>query len=279
MKTINKIAAILLILTVLFVSCEDEITRDPSPETNPNSTNVYFSDTNEASPILGIEATSFDVVIEREKTADAQVVGLSASSVYKDLFDVPESVAFEAGESEASVTIKVKELELMKKYPITLNIASDQTQPYRVQDNYSRLELHVLQEDFAPYAKGTYKSIFYESIFEFESEWEAILEYSPATELYRFKDCWMPGYDVLFQWDQETNEVLIQGTKNSTGAYIYLQTGGVHPTYGMVSAYYEQADIKYYNPETKTFTFPILWVDPDGAWGVYPDSYTIEEEL
>ncbi|MDR3188388.1 MAG: hypothetical protein LBT94_04280, partial [Prevotellaceae bacterium] len=129
----------------------------------------------------------------------------------------------------------------------------------------------IVKEDFAPYAEGTYTSEF------FEDTWPVTLEYSPATEQYRISDCWVSGYDVLFKW--EGTEVTIQGTPNSTGAYIYLPTGYVYGDYGMISAYYSQGDINYYNKETKTFTFPITWQVAAGSFGAYLDTFTIEAEL
>jgi hypothetical protein len=275
MRTLNSISTLILILlTALFASCEDDMAvRDPSPETNPNSSNVYFLNTNDTIPILAIDQTSFDVVLGREKTEKDQVVALAVESVYTGLFEVPESVEFKAGEDEKTVNIKIKELELMKKHHIAISIEHDQTVPYLIQENYPRLELYVLQEDFAPYANGTYTSEF------FEESWEIVLEYSPATELYRFKDCWVEGYDVLFKWDKETNEVLIQGAPNSSGSHIHLQTGYMNGNYGMISAYYDQSDLKYYDEESKTFTFPITWMVSAGSFGSYPDSYAIEEIL
>jgi hypothetical protein len=274
MKTINKIGLILGAIVALnvFVACDDEdIVRDPSPETNPNSNHVYFPEQISEQLIVGLEDTSTPIVIAREVSDNALTVTLTISG--NEAFSIPQTVSFNAGDSDTTFTLSIGEIELMKNYLVILKIDENQTNPYDSLYNtakFSTLSLNVLKEDFEPYAEGTYDSEF------FEESWPATLEYSPATGLYRFSDCWMPNYDVLFKW--EGTEVAVQGTVNSSGTFIYLPTGYVDPTYGMTSAYYSQEDINYYDEATKTFTFPITWVVSAGSFGAYNDTYTIETE-
>ncbi|MFA6580294.1 MAG: hypothetical protein WCS79_00660 [Paludibacter sp.] len=276
MKTFKiKNVLIACFTTLLFTACTADIVRDPSPVTNPNSTNVYFGISNTNSPVLSIDQTSFKVAIGRKVTDKAQTVALTAGNVYGDKFQIPATVTFAAGEDSVDIEIVVKDLELMKKYHISISIDQEQTLPYAIQTVLPRLELSVIKEDFAPYANGTYTSAF------FEANWPQTLEYSPSTKLYRFKDCWATGYNVTFKWDEaaKPGEVNIIGTTNSAGTYIYLQTGYIDATYGMVSAYYPTADINYYNSNTKTFTFPIKWYVSAGSFGVYADTYLITQVL
>lgn len=279
MKTINKTNLLLILFIGLIITAcgNEDVVRDPSPAQNPNSSNAYFDSLNVFNPILPIDGTSFDMIIGREKTDVAQVIDIVASGTHIELFEVPSSVSFAAGEAKKTITINVKDIELMEKYYLTLQLDPAQTNLYSIQRAdgkivYGRAEIIVLKEDFEPFAEGTYSSLF------FEESWDALLEYSPATEIYRFKDCWMPGYNVTFTW--EDTEVSIIGTKNSTATFVYLQTGYVDPTYGMIRAFYSLADQNYYNTSTKTFTFPITWVIPDGrSFGAYNDTFTITKEL
>jgi len=267
MKVINKYFMLWLsVLAMMVVSCKEEIpSRDPSPAANPNSANVYFSSKNSANPVLDITADNFDILINREKTDKELTVLLKVESVYLEKFEVPTSVTFAVGEGEKVINIKVKDLELMKKYHLTISIEEDQTNPYITQNKYGRLELNVLKEDFAPYAEGVYSSEF------FEDEWDAVLEYSPATEIYRFKDCWMPGYNVTFNWDKGAKISMIG---NPSGDYIVIPTGYVHSKYGMVNAYYDN-EASSYDSESKTFTFVITWRVSAGSFGTYLDYFTI----
>jgi hypothetical protein len=274
MKIINKIGAIFLAIIALnvFVACDDEdIVRNPSPEANPNSNRVYFPEQTSEQLVLGIADTSAPITIAREVSDKALTVTLTI--VGNEAFSIPQTVSFDAGDSDTTFTLSVGEIELMKNYLVILKIDESQTNPYDSLYNvtkFSTLSLNILKEDFVPYADGTYASEF------FEESWPATLEYSPATELYRFSDCWMPGYDVLFKW--KGTEVSIQGTLNSSGTHIYLPTGYEHPSYGMISAYYSQENINYYDEATKTFTFPITWIVSAGQFGAYNDTFTIETE-
>ncbi|MDR0725926.1 MAG: hypothetical protein LBF59_07975 [Prevotellaceae bacterium] len=268
MKFINKIGIVVLTIVTLnvFISCEKEVVRDSSPEANPNSNRVYFPEQTDDQLVLGISDVSTPITIAREVSDNALTVSITITA--NAAFSIPQTVSFAAGDTATVFDLSIGDIELMKKYLVILNIDENQSNPYDEDAKFSTLALNILKEDFAPFAEGVYSSEF------FEEEWPATLEYSPSTELYRLADCWMPDYDVLFKW--EGTKVTIQGTKNSSGSYIYLPTGYVHPSYGMISAYYSQTDINYYNEATETFTFPITWVVSAGSFGEYIDTYTIE---
>lgn len=283
MKLINKNFMLLTFISALiFTACDDEITRDPSPVTNPSSTNVYFAKDNISNPVLGIEQTSFDVQISREKTDKEQTVTLFADNAYDDIFNVPSSVTFAVGESNKNVTIKVTDkMELMKSYHLAIYVDGEQVSLYKEQSVvvgdkrvalYPRIELNVIKEDFAPYAKGTYSNLFFAAGDDYESS-EKTLEYSPSTKVYRLKNCWVQGYDVKFKWDGGA-VVTMLGT--TSGAYVYVQTGSVHSTYGMISAYFKGCT---YNDASKKFTFPITWRVSAGSFGTYADYFTITQIL
>lgn len=264
MKKIVYYASLALFLFGLSACEEEEILREESPLANPNSTNVFFDESNPTSLVLPIDATEFDVVISREKTDAAQTVAIENEHPYSEgLFTIPSSVSFEAGASSATITITLSNLELMKKYHLALAVEYDQTNPYVAQDSFPRLEINVLQEDYAPYADGVYTSTF------FEDAWEQVLEYSPSMETYRFKGLWYPGYDVKFQWDG-ANEISMIGAEDAD--LVGIETGYVHATYGMVTAWYSTVT---YDADSKTFVFPINWQVSAGSFGDFPASYKI----
>lgn len=266
---------------LFFTACSDDITREPSPIANPNSTNVYFSKENSSSPVLGINATSFDIKVSRGKADKEQTVSLLTENVYNGIFEIPSSVTFAAGEAQKSITINVKDMELMKSYHLAINVDGEQTSLYSKQiiingkDTtvvYPRIELNVLKEDFAPYAKGTYSDLFFAAGDDYES-WNATLEYSPSTKIYRFKSCWVDGYDVTFKWDGSAKVTMVGTT---SGTFVYVATGSVHSKYGMIYAYYSGCT---YDSATKKFTFPITWRVSAGSFGDYPDYFTITQLL
>lgn len=276
MRTIKKFNIIFLAVGLLLVGCKDEeILRDPSPAANPNSSNVYFSTTNNTNPVLALDQQSFKVYVIREKKAAAQDVTLSIADANVAIFDVPSKVSFPAGIDSAALEIKVKDMELMKKYKLAITIDPEQSRPYAIQAVYPRLDLNVLKEDFAPFAEGTFVSEF------FEDSWPLTLEYSPATKIYRLQDAWgVETYDLTFKWDEKVKpgEVNIIGSLNAAKDHISIKTGVIDADYGLVTANYPVANKNYYSSATKTFTFPVKWTVSAGSFGVYPETYTITKE-
>lgn len=265
MKTIiNKIAIILLSAVSLVVfSCKEEIVRDPSPITNDKSTNVYFAANNVSNPTLPKDAKSYEISIEREKVDQSQTVALTTESVYDDLFEVPTTVTFAQGEKTKKISILVKDIELMKRYHFTIIIDPEQSKPYSNQNVYSRLELNILKEDFAPYAEGEYTSTF------FEITKNTVLQYSPSTKVYRFKDCWAKGYDYKFSVAEDGKITQIPA-KTATGV--------VNENYGMISATADPKQSKF-DSATNTYKFVIKWTVSAGSFGVENDKFVVTKKL
>lgn len=254
---------IIVAVVAIFAACEDDVERELSPEQNPNSTNVYFSKDNVSAVVLPLESTSFDVVISREVSASEQTVLLSAENVRSDLFSIPESITFAAGESQKSISVEVNEdIVLMESYHLAIVIDQEQTKPYVQQDVYPRIELTVTKEDFAPYAEGVFTTEF------FEDSWETILQYSPATDQYRFKDCWETGYNYIFKVAEDGTITQVPET---------TETGYVHSTYGMVSATAQAGS--NFNSATNTYTFVIKWTVSAGSFGIYNDTFEITNKF
>lgn len=123
-------------------------------------------------------------------------------------------------------------------------------------------EINFTLDDYEPSYVGIYKSWFLET-----SE-EVTLEYSPSKKLYRFKDCWMPGYHVTFRLDPETMEFEMAAN--------FFTSGYVHPTYGMVTAeVYGGGSNNYFDPETMTFYFAYKWTVSAGSFGAGYDTFQI----
>ena len=250
---------ILVLAVSIFAACEDDVERELSPEQNPNSANVYFSNDNVSDVVLPLEATSFNVIISRENSSSDQTVSLNTENAFGNIFSIPESVSFASGETEKSITVEIgDDIVLMESYHIVIEIDQNETKPYTMQEVYPRIELNVSKEDFAPYADGVFTSEF------FGEAWDATLQYSPATDLYRFKDCWFEGYDYAFMVAEDGAITQVPET---------TETGYVHSTYGMVSATANSESV--FDSSTDTYTFAINWTVSAGSFGVYYETFEI----
>lgn len=249
----------------MFSACsDDDVSRDPSPLVDANSNNVSF--TTDGNVVIGVDATEFTVNVTREKTESALTVNIKSYDYNEaGTFEIPTSVTFAAGEAEASFNVKVlKQLTIFESYKLVLEVDASQANPYVEQSSYPRTEMYIIREDYVPYAEGTYSSDF------FGASWDQTLEYSPSTEVYRFKALWgYSGYDVTFTLDGSTVS-MYGGT--SSGNYTVFVTGYEDSDYGMISAYYSGCT---YDDGSQTFTFPIRWVVSAGSYGTYNEYYTI----
>lgn len=278
MKQIYKsrfsiLLAVLSVVLLSVTSCEDKFVQEKAPVYNPNSANVYFASTNTSSVVLGLTATNFNVVVKREKTTSAQTVKLTSEDSNSEIFSIPSEITFAVGESQKNLTITVANMELMKSYHIAIQIDGEESKPYVAQTVYPRIELNVLKEDYAPYAEGLYWDYFFAPGDDYIS-WPIVLEYSPMTTTYRLKDAWgYAGYNITFKWDRAATVTMI-GTTSTV--YKVIQTGYVHSSYGMVSAYFGACS---YNASTKEFTFPITWRVTAGSFGTFADYYEITRVL
>ena len=84
--------------------------------------------------------------------------------------------------------------------------------------------------------------------------------------VYRLPDYIAEGYDLVFTWDEETNEVAFVDEM--------WETGYVHSTYGMI---YAAGLAASFDPETATFTFVVEYVVAAGSFGTFADTFVILE--
>lgn len=274
MKLIKNISILFVAFAAIFVSCDDEIVREPSPEANPNANRVYFPDQvkpiGDRTKVLSFSDTNFELTIAREVTTSALTVALKLTGTDASLFSIPADVTFAAGASEATISVGVGAIELLKPYSVFVELADpDQIDPYF--EGVPGISYSVLKEDFAPYAKGLYTSGWYEEVWS-----DYILEYSPSVQQYRIKAfCGNDGYNALFKWDGGSTLTMQGGS--ALGTRTGFQTGYVHPSYGMVYASFSPAEGDFtYDSTTKTFSFGYAWRVSAGGFGVSPDTFEIE---
>lgn len=116
-----------------------------------------------------------------------------------------------------------------------------------------------LEDAFEHYCYGTL------AVGLFEGQWEQAMEvYQLDENIYRLPDYIAEGYDLVFHWDQTTNEAMF--LKDS------WETGYMHPTYGMITA---NGRSIVYDEATKTFTFAVEYTVSAGSFGVCNDTFTL----
>ena len=260
MKTMKNILGILLLglITTVVSSCNDDINYSPGEPSPFAESKVFFSKDNVYDVILGVYDTEVTFFLERTDASSALSVALEADGYDENIFTVPASVEFAAGETKKEVKIQVKNMEVFTDYSLKkIAIPSELVNPYK---DYSAISLNVLKEDYVPFAKGMYTSNF------FEDQWEMVLEYSALLDLYRFQDLYVEGYDFFFKWD---------GGETMTMDPVNITTGYVHPTYGMITA---KTQATQYDAESQTMAFKYNWTVSAGSFGSYVEYFEITEK-
>lgn len=257
----NKIFkfALCSVLALNFTACTEEVDYTPAQPSDVTD-QVYFLASNTAAPVMKKDDTQFTVLVGRENSSSAQSVPLKVTNPNPEIFTVPATVDFAAGEAEKEIVIQASSsMELAKSYYLKLEISEEFVNPYKVQENHPIIVMNVLKEDYEPYGVGTYTAGFFSN-----QSWKQVMEYSPALDMYRFPNLWEDGYNVEFQWDG-TNIICAKAT---------VQSGYVHSTYGMCSA---TVQATLYDAEANAFLFQYEWTVSAGTFGAYVDQFVLEE--
>ena len=265
MKLYNKLALVAAMAAGIgLTSCQqEEFTYEVGAPAAQDSAVVYFaSDFNDV--VLSISDTEILVDIARHATeAATYALDVTLEEGINGAIVVPSSVTFDEGDLDTTIAITVGDIELMKNYTVKIAIDEAWVNPYAVGDN-TVIAFDIMREDFAPYAEGTYVDYF---LYGPEQPYSQVLEYSPSTEVYRIQDCWgMGAAPLTFTWD---------GGENIALGVSALQTGYVHPSYGMVTANFLGAEVMTEGNWVQ-FVFNIKWTVSAGSFGEYPNKFVFE---
>lgn len=258
------------IFTLALIGCSDDVPdRTPSPETDPDCAQIYFPDTNPQSLELELDVTSIEIFVSRLNSSSAVVVPISVLSNESDIFVIPETVSFGAGEAETSFVVTFPNAQLAVAYSFEIIIQGEEyIDHYTKVDGAASLFIQMERIKWEKYADGTYTSNY------FESSWPVTLYKAYGTNKYRFYNLWENGYNWDFTWEGGAS-IIPGGTQNSSGYYVSV-TGSVDPEYGMVSVQTDgDPEYSFYDAETNTFKFDRKWVVDLGSFGWFSETYEI----
>lgn len=156
MKLINKIFLLgALIGLVAFIGCseDDLIKPTPSPEAPAGTQGVFFPTTNKkAFELMPVDPTEFTLTIARSISEGAVDVPLTQDVNDDNVFVVPASVSFAAGEKEATFKVTFPSAAEGTKYNLKLSVAGEQfVNPYV--EGVPYVETNVTRVKWEPVAK------------------------------------------------------------------------------------------------------------------------------
>lgn len=148
-KIFNKLFWVMAVCGLTMAACSDVPDREPSPEIPANCNGVYFDeDYNIVKELEPEAATIIDVKISREKSTEAIVVPLKVIEDKNNVFSVPESVSFAAGESTTTVSISFPNAPLGVTHKLLWALEGDDVNVYS--QNISEIKVEVTRVKWDP---------------------------------------------------------------------------------------------------------------------------------
>lgn len=266
-------------------ACDDEFpSREASPYDSPNSMKVRFADVN-AKYALGVNDNEIQIDFCRSNASAATTVDLTSFST-NDALEIPSSVTFNAGDTSASITIKLKEnFELFKSHMlyISMNLTPEQSDFYSDADksynNVPQLSTTIEKTDFKPYGMGLYFSPMF-------GDWEQEIEYSEITKAYRLADVIEPGSgcNLVFKMNEGSDTYFKVTSGTEIDKDIEWASGVEEEGYGMIYLTYTGIDSPngdYYHGTYEDNVYTFTSIDchvAAGSFGAgYSDTYTLTQ--
>lgn len=262
MKALNKYLFLALAGSLFaLTSCEDSVEREPSPVTDPNTQGAYFPETNQYSYEFEPEAAQeLTLTIARENTEAATTVPVEVLVNTDNVFQIPESVSFEAGQAEAPLHITFPDAEIGITYNYELKFGEGAYDPYMDKPTYAAGD--VIRIKWNPFDEAVYMEGLVFGFFTFQGfGWPygvyvnaEYADFPDGSKRVRIINPYTPGYDVdshgiysgipyLDTSNMVSNDVKLQIDINGSEAsipqtflgfdmgYGEFITGNVYPTY------------------------------------------------
>ena len=118
----------------VFVGCNQVTPYVPGEKASADAQSIYFPVSSEVGLELDPEAniTSHDVVIARKDASNALTVPFIVTVNTEDVFSIPESVSFAAGETQKTFTVNFGKMEIGSTYGFKISVDPALIDPYKI---------------------------------------------------------------------------------------------------------------------------------------------------
>ncbi len=250
----KKIFSILIILTFVFISCDQE---NIGTIYEPDGAYVAFSTSVVPGNILTAEnnfSVSVQIVRSTLTSPTTATVSLEMNDNIEGVFDLESTtVTFQEGENKAYVKIiplvEPALIDPTKSYTFKLTLTGDNVSEFYNQTTYKA------SFKYTPIGTGTFESSFFGDVWSVDIE---KLEVGNIT-LYKVKDLYESGYDITiivegnivtideqpaWYYDDEYGDVYISGSGIVEGKVLTISIEHFIP------------DVGGWDPETEVLTLP-----------------------
>lgn len=132
MKTINKIFGVLTFSCLLLGmgACTDECDYTPAQQVSADCIKASFVTDGEFMELNTDAPKSITVTVTRENTSGEATVALNVLQNDANVFQIPESVTFAAGQATATFEVAFPEAEIGLEYTYSIALDADAVDPY-----------------------------------------------------------------------------------------------------------------------------------------------------
>lgn len=285
MKNIRYTAAGLAALLLAGCNASDDYPdRSQSPAQNPESMQVYFPAP--AATDLELETdqpTELTVEVARVRTQSAATVPITVTQNTDNVFVVPASVEFAAGQETAEIRVVFPDAQTGVEYRLGLAVEGEQyADPYYV--GQPAVYFTVSRLKWESFATGDYYAA------PFEETMNGVELYRAAgTDKFRFFNLYAEGYNFSFEWDGESAALQPGGVAKiytDVAEYpVYVQESGLLEEGAMLFWVVDATeDYTFWDPEKKMFQFEFVMAifpgdvigdTPTDMFGWFDDTFTI----
>ena len=134
MKKVTKYIALLIggIALLSMAACSDDDGRTPSPAVDPNCIGASFVGDNIGYEELeDTDPKELTLTISRDKTEAAATVAIEVQANTENIFNIPQSVSFAAGQATADLVITFENAQLKEEYSFQISLEAAAVNPYK----------------------------------------------------------------------------------------------------------------------------------------------------
>ena len=207
-------------------SCVDEVKYTPAEPVG--LADYYFSTGNPNYQELEEGQTGFSVTLGRLNTENAQTINIQHNAEIDDIFTVPATVTFAAGEGTATVEIVYDETKLVKKkeYVVDLKLDGIPNTPYYL----GELAVTCMYNPWTTLGTGIYTDALVCSVFDVEpySYNVTVQQHPDNPDMYRIKNPYAPGSYPLDGVDYNTEKLytITFNAEDKKGVYVETSNTG-----------------------------------------------------
>lgn len=247
-----------MVLALGLGACTDDVDYTPASlvaDDCPRVTFVTDSESEEVAP----GSTGTQIVLSRANTEAEIVVPLNVLRNDDNVFQIPESVTFAAGEDMAVVNISYSNLELGAIYTFSVGIDEEYVDPY-AETTVASTEKSVQMIQWDLLGEGSLSVTLLGGVASCN------VYRASHTLWFKAEAPVEDGMDIVFKVDETNNSVVVEDQPIFT-----------HAQYGLV--YVNNEDVGgVYDPETNTIRAGLYYYCSAGYFGTYVETLTLPAE-